>query len=685
LQRIQSHFKEDFDILASYQGGELRLHNWLSLTSKTLCVLICQLLRCSVKDKNPKLVGNILDMLLLVVDKRQLFFSNGVSKVSSFLLYSCVNALVHPRGQLSVWPPEGSFEFEKAATLSEDLKLLFEGLSEILPRILPVSSGFSQQAINFLYSKRLCIEWGCFNDDVGGPYSIRTSQSTTILPADSVLCAVSNSEDVGHIFNHVWVPFGPARLLLYFFHFLETTVQPILQNCFGNAWTYRFFWACMALVFVVLVVPSALAALALYPSVLIYFYLVHGFGAYTGMEQERTLGKREQNADSSAAVSGENANGPGEETSPNEESHQNSLGNAQSSNENPENTSCRASFLTFLLRPIVAYQDSLKGNQSVSRHMLCLPSMASLKMLKVLLEAPIDVFEAPAVRAAVEGMWSKFRFGFFARFALYVIQLLLFSAFACWCIATNASFSEIGEHSDSIVRASFVGGCVAAGIGCYFLTREFLQCCSCVADEGLKEYIEFWNAAQVCSHSLELASFVMFVSGNDPASTRLAATYAVFGLWISLLYFTKAIRQISFLLEILTTILSDMIPFSFVMIVLIMAVTVALQVLTADLISRTESGDMQSISSFGMLLGFALRTAEGRQDVAGSALEQLAWSVYEQSDLGPMSMDAFVYTIYFCFYFLLLVITVVALNALIALMGSSYERVMEKKLSQRYF
>ena len=86
-----------------------------------------------------------------------------------------------------------------------------------------------------------------------------------------------------------------------------------------------------------------------------------------------------------------------------------------------------------------------------------------------------------------------------------------------------------------------------------------------------------------------------------------------------------------------------------------------------------------------MLFGFAMRAAEGRQDVAGSALEQLAWSVYEQSDLEPRAMDAFVYTIYFCFYFLLLVITVVALNALIALMGSSYERVMEKKISQRYF
>jgi hypothetical protein len=228
---------------------------------------------------------------------------------------------------------------------------------------------------------------------------------------------------------------------------------------------------------------------------------VHGFGAYTGTQKELNSAQKTES----------------DATFPDEMAHEDAPGNTQSSNEIHENTSCRESFLTFLKRPIVALTESLKGNQSVSRHMLCLPGMGSLKMLKVLLDAPIDIFEAPAVRAAVEGMWSEFRFGFFARFALYVIQLLLFSAYACWCIATNASYSEIGQDSDGIVRASFVGGCVAAGIGCYFLTRELLQCCSCVADEGLKEYVEFWNFAQVCSHILELASFAMFVSGSDPA------------------------------------------------------------------------------------------------------------------------------------------------------------------------
>jgi hypothetical protein len=71
---------------------------------------------------------------------------------------------------------------------------------------------------------------------------------------------------------------------------------------------------------------------------------------------------------------------------------------------------------------------------------------------------------------------------------------------------------------------------VAAGIGAYFLMREVLQCCECIANEGLKQYIEFWNVVQVCSHCLELASFAMFVLGSDPIKTRLVATYAIFSL-----------------------------------------------------------------------------------------------------------------------------------------------------------
>jgi hypothetical protein len=97
------------------------------------------------------------------------------------------------------------------------------------------------------------------------------------------------------------------------------------------------------------------------------------------------------------------------------------------------------------------------------------------------------------VRAAVEGMWSRFVFGFWVRGSLYLVHLLLFSAFSAWCIAHDLSNSTVNSSQDSIVRASFYGGCVAAGICTYLLIREVMQCIACVADEGLKDYFEFWN------------------------------------------------------------------------------------------------------------------------------------------------------------------------------------------------
>jgi hypothetical protein len=264
------------------------------------------------------------------------------------------------------------------------------------------------------------------------------------------------------------------------------------------------------------------------------------------------------------------------------------------------------------------------------------------------------------------------------------VQLLLFSAFASWCLAQDLSFSRMDESQDEIIiKASFTGGCVAAVIGFYFVVREVMQCCACIADEGLKTYSDFWNALQVGSHSLEIASLAMFVLESDPVNTRIVATYAIFSLWINVLYFTKAIRQISFLLEILTTIISDMIPFLFIMAILVLANSFALLVLIGNVQDPDSEEGKVMFDSFGIPLDLVARMAEGRQDLGGSSLESLAAKVLKQNNIGLDAQNAIACTIYFCFYFLYFIITIVALNALIALMGSSYEKVMEKKISQR--
>jgi hypothetical protein len=658
--------------------------------------LVCASLRLAIKDKNPKLVGLILKLVLLLVDKRQIYPKKNEEKKTVFesgLLEGSINACC--KGEVltdscyrdgatgkeltevtGLNENQSSSQEKEAAEvcLGPGLESLFSYVSNLLPEILPVTSGFSQQAIEFLRSKNLFVPYDGFDlkhldyeeDD------FKVTSATTTISSSSVICAVSDSMATGRSFDHVWMPLSAYRLI----------ASPLNQIDYDELTGIEGAFYLIGMSFAIfLVLVSALVGMALYPVVLMYVYSVHGFNVYNHAASQLSAAPMQGESKSAVSKSGAENGGGSQESL----SHA-AISGPQPSASGPESTCCSSKstwkvITAFLSRPLISFiKKSLEGNQSVAGHVLCLTGVGSLKSLKMLLTAPIDVFETPAVRAAVEGAWSRFVFGFYVRFALFVVQLLLFSAFASWCIAQDISYSTMDTSQDTIIKASFTGGCVAAGIGAYFMMREILECCSCVADEGLKDYIEFWNVVQVCSHSLELASFAMFVSGSDPVNTRLVATYAVFSLWINLLYFTKAIRQISFLLEILTTIITDMIPFVFIMTILVLADTLALLVLVGNL---KDADNEVLFTSFATPLDLVYRMAEGRQDLGGSSLESLAKEVLKQANIGIDAQNAISCTIYLCCYFLFFMITIVALNALIALMGSSYEKVMEKKISQR--
>jgi hypothetical protein len=631
--------------------------------------------RLAVKDRNPELVGLLLETVSLLTDCRQIDIN---TKDSRLLQYG---AVAFSNGE----PPECALTTQSDAqakvagesvAIGRGIKFVLSDISSLLPQILPTESGFSQQAIQFLSYKRLfvshddpesfklrCIGKKSTNetDDNAKRYLygllewFAVTKDTTTFSADSqaVDCAVSKSEAIGTSFDHVWLPCSAQRLIF----------RPLVSICLSYWYDLRPK-SCTWLFYIPVILAAliafgfALLGLTLYPLLLLRFFMVHGFNSY------EELGGT-SSADDEASTNG-TANGKGI--------------SIMQALQVVGNICCK---------PIKQFFYSLQGTQRVAGHVLSLQGVGSLKFLQALCTAPIDVFETPAVRAAVDGMWSRFVVGFWVRVGLYLVHLLLFSAFSAWCIAQDLSYSTVNSlASNHIVRASFNGGCVAVGICTYFLLREAMQCVACVTDEGLKDYIEFWNVLQACSLSLELASFAMFVSGSDPVTTRLVTTYAVFCLWINLLYFTKAIRQISFLLEILVTIVKDMIPFLCIMAVFVMAAALALQVLVGNFPMKMispEDPDSEEVvfASFGYPLDLVLRMAEGRQDMADSVLEKLTIWANQTSDEGAARNGIF-YTIYLCFYFLFFFITIIALNALIALMGSSYEKVVENKIPQRW-
>jgi hypothetical protein len=490
---------------------------------------------------------------------------------------------------------------------------------------LSIKNGSSKSVIDFLRFRPLLaaatIE---IDDSFAISRMLRATKDTTCLTPNKVICESSSSSSVATCFQRVWFPLPTDRILLM----LRKNIKPMSPHkrkiCIGI----------MVVVAVPLALCLAVPALVMYILALIYVNVMHGMRLFA------------------------DAGGSG----------------SWKRSAIPLKQRCKR----FLYRPFDHFFSNFKGNQSVTAHTLRLPGMGSLKNLKIFVCAPVDLFETPTVRAVVKGMWSRFFWGFYTRLALYVLQLMLYSAFACYCVSHELSLDTIHDENHSLAGAAFAGGCAAIVIAVYFLGRECLHCISCLMDEGLKEYIAVGSIMRICSHSLEIASLIMFIRQDSPASTRLVTTYAVFTLWINLMYFSKAIKQISYLVEILTVILIDLIPFMTVMLALIMAVTLALIVLVGGMESATD--DEAQFGSFSFSLDYVVRVAEGRQDMEGSALSNVLLGL----NRGDAALNAIFHTAYFYFYFLMCVISVVALNAFIALMGSSYEKVAEKKISQRW-
>jgi hypothetical protein len=479
-----------------------------------------------------------------------------------------------------------------------------------------IKNGSSRSVIDFLRFKPLLHAATIEIDDSWAiSRMLRATKDTTCLTPNKVLCESSRSSSMASCFRVVWFPLVTDRILLLHRKIFKPMTGFKRNLCLGCLMAICGFFA------LILAIPC----LVLYVLALLYVHLMHGFRFFEDSDGSNSFKRR-----------------------------------------------CKS----VLYRPFELFFLKFKGNQSVAAHTLSLPGMGSLRSLKMLARAPVDIFETPTVRAVVKGMWDRFSYGFYTRLALYIMQLILYSAFACWCVGKGLTPDKLREGEDDLAKASFAGGCVAIVIAFYFLAREWLHCISCLMDEGLKEYIDVGSIMRICSHSLEIASLIMFVQQSHPAATRLVSTYAVFTLWINLMYFTKAIKQISYLVEILTVILVDLIPFMTIMLILIMAVTLALIVLVGGMGSPE---DEDQFSSFSFTMDYVIRVAEGRQDIDGSALLALL----QRLDLGDDVQGAIYYTAYFYFYFLMCVISVVALNAFIALMGSSYEKVTEKKISQR--
>jgi hypothetical protein len=204
----------------------------------------------------------------------------------------------------------------------------------------------------------------------------------------------------------------------------------------------------------------------------------------------------------------------------------------------------------------------------------------------------------------------------------------------------------------------------------YFLTIEFRQ-----AKTNLSDYLSnFWNMTDLISYSFCLMSVIFEMLDFPKFITRPIVATSVIILWIKLFYFLRVYDSTSQLIRMIIEIIKDMKYFMFVLLIGIIGFTGGLYVLQKGIsVDCQDPNDAE-----------CAKEAESNDFVGNNAIKSFIYTY--RLTLGDFQLDEFskfeerglvfeFYYLWFIFIFGSLFLVIVLLNLLIAIMGSTFEKV----------
>jgi hypothetical protein len=284
-----------------------------------------------------------------------------------------------------------------------------------------------------------------------------------------------------------------------------------------------------------------------------------------------------------------------------------------------------------------------QGVQQVAAHLVPLPSLCTFDTLQLLeRHCSVELFESTLMRAVVSALWHHLRKFICILTAQYLALLVLFTGFAISCVGGGLPYSS--QLSDMDSQQHIFCACIPLVIvlNCAFLVREGTY----FALAPLDYIAEPWNCLQLTTHVLVVASISTYMTGVDSSVQRVVSSFALLFVYLGFIYFLKAIKQISFLVEVLVQVLFDMLPFMLILFIIAVGVTLGINVLVRTL---NDDGNSSSYGQFSSALFRVMRIAEGRLDYEVP--------VYPDGlDAGLLS-----FMFHFLFVFLLFIVTVMPL------------------------
>jgi len=257
-----------------------------------------------------------------------------------------------------------------------------------------------------------------------------------------------------------------------------------------------------------------------------------------------------------------------------------------------------------------------------------------------------ELFTSTAVMGILEYKWSKYaRRNHLSNLSLYLLHV------ACWMAYTGCVYLASADAVDVSVKdiLGIVTGCLSLRYTIFEIKRFLFR--------GPLDYLtSFRNISSFVSYTMLIVTCGLELVQRHSGVARKVAAMSTPLVWLETLHYLRGFRGTGALVRLIVRTLYDMRHFMLIMLIMTVALLQAFLVLGED--------------------GGSLPTKP----------MQLAWQVYNSAWLGATWEDETLSDLQHGLYiFMTLFMLIILLNMLIAIMGDTFQRVMEVRTVEFYF
>ena len=270
---------------------------------------------------------------------------------------------------------------------------------------------------------------------------------------------------------------------------------------------------------------------------------------------------------------------------------------------------------------------------------------SSLHMLKMLSDTEnIDTFSLKVVQAIILFQWKYFKRAIVLKVLLpFSIYFLLFILYGSLLLRNKAFEDGWGPYS----VATIVFCVIILFSACYMAWIEYQQ----IKFHGLDYVRSFWNLIDLVSLLLNIVTMVCDLAGVRPEDVATLAAVAVVFMWLKVFYFLRIFNATASLVRMIIEIAHDMKYFFVVLMLAVVAFANAFYILTVN------QPSVDALVPYSFVFSYRMGLGDFDTDSFGETKDEiLLWVLW------------FVNT---------LLINIMLLNLLIAIMGDTFERVLE--------